>query len=93
MVENKKELQKLKKEISKIKKSKTKSKKLFKKPIAKPIKKLSATKLIEQMGKESSGRLVREIESPYVDPVQDTRSLFFKESYSYEKRKRFGGFF
>ena len=63
----------------------------FKKPKFKPIKKLSATRLIQQMGSES-GALVKEVEKPYVNPEQDNRSLFFKEEYKNEKRKSFGGF-
>ncbi len=69
----------------------TKIKPAFKKPKLK-IKKLSATKLIEQMGKESSGRLVREVENPYADPIQDNRSQFFREEFKTEKKKAFGGF-
>jgi hypothetical protein len=70
----------------------TKPRKVLKKPRAKGIKKLSATKLIEQMGRESSGRLVREVPSPYVNPVQDTRSQFFREEFKTEQKKAFGGF-
>lgn len=75
----------------KIKKKKSKSKKLFKRPQAKGIKKLSATKLIQQMGREQ-GALVREVENPYADPIQDNRSQFFRAEFEHEKKKAFGGF-
>lgn len=70
---------------------KSKSKKLFKRPVGKKVKGLSATKLVQQMGRES-GALVREVENPYVDPIQDNRSQFFNEEFKFEKRKEFGGF-
>ncbi|MEA3414065.1 MAG: hypothetical protein U9Q99_00870 [Nanoarchaeota archaeon] len=62
-----------------------------KKALIKPIKKLSATKLIKQIGTEQ-GALVREVENPYQDPVQDNRSQFFRTEFTSEKRKSFGGF-
>jgi len=64
--------------------------KILKKPKF-SIKKLSATKLIQQMGNEQ-GALVREVENPYIDPIQNTRSLFFRETYKEERKKAFGGF-
>ena len=64
-------------------------KKILKKPTAKlPV--YSATKFIAKIANPND--LVRDVPNPYVDPVQDNRSLFFKESYLTEKRKRFGGF-
>lgn len=69
-----------------------KIKPVFKKPGFTMIKGLSATRLIQQMAKESSGALVREIENKYANPEQDNRSLYFKEEFKSEKRKAFGGF-
>lgn len=71
--------------------SKKFDKKLFKKPKLK-IKGASAQKLITQMGQESSGKLVKEVEDKYSNAPQDNRSLFFRKNYEYEKRKSFGGF-
>ena len=70
---------------------KFKSKKLFKRPQVKGIKKLSATKLIQQLAREQ-GALVREVENPYIDPIQDNRSQFFRAEFQQEKKKAFGGF-
>lgn len=81
-----------KRSVTKKKKSKQKkAARILKSPRAKGIQELSATKLIQQMGKES-GALVREVENPYADPVQDNRSQFFREAFETEKRKAFGGF-
>lgn len=85
------------KQIEKIKKTTTGtvkgffSPKVLRKPKARPIKKLSAKRLIQQMGREQ-GALVREVENPYENPVQDNRSQFFREEFRYEERKSFGGF-
>lgn len=51
----------------------------------------SATNLIKGMARES-GALVRDVEDRYSAPVQDNRSLFFKEEFKKEKQKSFGGF-
>jgi len=40
----------------------------------------------------SPNALVREVPDNYENPTQDNRSLFFKQNYEYERRKRFGGF-
>ena len=64
--------------------------KMLRKPSAK-MPSHSGQKVILQMAKEQ-GALVRDVPNPYADPVQDNRSLYFRESFTYEKRKRFGGF-
>lgn len=72
--------------------AKKKEPKFLKRSTVKGIKELSGEKVIKSMAQESSGKLVREVPSPYADPVQDKRGLFFKEAYKEAKRKEFGGF-
>jgi hypothetical protein len=69
---------------------KVKVSKLLKKPSAK-LSSYSPTKFVSQLA-DQQGALVRDVPNPYADPVQDNRSLFFKEEYRKEKQKRFGGF-
>ena len=72
-------------------------KKIIKKPaliIKKPTLKFeshSATRVIQGLAKEQA-QLIREVESPYVNPVQYNRSLFFRQTFKEERRKDFGGF-
>lgn len=76
------------------KKSKRLKKKKAQKILRKPTIKLpsaSPTKFVAQLAQAQPG-LVREVPNPYVDPVQDNRSQFFRESYAEEKRKALGGF-
>lgn len=89
-IEPKKELRK---EIIQQKKSfKPKRKKV--KTLRKPKVKLpsySPTKFVADLA-QSQGSLVHEIQNRYADPPQDNRSQFFRENYTYEKKKAFGGF-
>jgi len=66
------------------------SEKMLRKPTAK-LPSYSARGVITNMGKQQ-GALVREVENPYADPVQDNRSLFFKQEFAFQKKKQFGGF-
>lgn len=55
------------------------------------IKSASTDTIIKQYAKQSTP-LVRPVENRYANPPQDTRSLFFNETWKKEKRKALGGF-
>lgn len=83
-------LYKTKKSKNKLIKSAIKTllkKKLLKKPTIN-LPSYSPKRFVSQTITED--RLVREV--PKVILIQDNRSLFFRESYESQKRKRFGGF-
>ncbi|KKK73731.1 hypothetical protein LCGC14_2890870 [marine sediment metagenome] len=67
-----------------------KVKRILKKPTAQ-LPSASPTKFVAQLA-QSQGQLVREVPDRFSDPVQDNRSLFFREAFAEEKRKAFGGF-
>ena len=87
-----KQFEKFKKEFTKkkTKLSKVKIKKILRKPTIK-LPSASPTKFVAQLA-QSQGQLVREVPDRFSDPVQDNRSLFFREAFAEEKRKAFGGF-
>lgn len=68
---------------------KLKVNKILKRPSVK-VKNYSPTKFVANLA-DQQGALVRDVPNPYADPVQDNRSLFFRQSYERERRKSFGG--